>query len=99
MNSLPSPTHTHTHTHNSDREFLNEAWQLDGDGGGSEEIGCPSPTFTFVHLHGALMYAAWGLLLPLGALLGRYYRWTWPCWFIFHVICQVSRISMGRGKG
>jgi len=81
-------------TIDADRDFLNEAWQLTGDGGGSEEIGCPSPTFTFVHLHGALMYAAWGLLLPLGALLGRYYRWTWPCWFIFHVICQSAGLLL-----
>ena len=65
-------------------------WQLSGDGQDETSLGCPQPQFTYVHLHGVLMYAAWGLLFPLGVLLGRYYRWAWPCWFIFHVILQVS---------
>ena len=65
-------------------------WRLSGNG--QEESGqpCPSPQFTYVHLHGIFMYIAWGFLLPLGALLGRYYKWAWPCWFVLHVILQVS---------
>ncbi len=40
------------------------------------------------------MYIAWGLLLPLGALLGRYYRWTWPCWFVLHIIFQSGAVLL-----
>lgn len=68
--------------------FLSDVWQLRGDGNGSVIVDCPPRAFSFLHLHGVLMYAAWGLLLPLGALLGRYYRKAWPCWFILHIICQ-----------
>lgn len=69
-------------------------WELSGDGVNEPDIGCPAPQYTYVHLHGTLMYAAWGLFFPLGVLLGRYYRWTWPCWFVFHVILQVSLLTM-----
>ncbi len=65
-------------------------WMLSGDGLDQPDLGCPQEQYTYVHLHGTLMYAAWGLFFPLGVLLGRYYRWTWPCWFVFHVIFQVS---------
>ena len=70
-----------------------DVWKLtwtDMDGG---EKDCPGNYFSFVHLHGVLMYAAWGLMLPLGALLGRYYRSLWPVWFILHIIAQVYRWS------
>ena len=78
---------------------MSELWRLSGDGIDADNYGCPSPTFSFVHLHGTLMYLAWGLLLPLGALVGRYYRWTWPCGFILHVIFQVSGEEGGMGGG
>ena len=76
---------------------MSELWRLAGDGIDADNYGCPSPTFSFVHLHGTLMYLAWGLLLPLGALVGRYYRWTWPCGFILHVIFQVRGEEGGKG--
>lgn len=72
--------------------FQSDVWRLTGDGETDLDEGCPSPSFTYVHLHGLFMYVAWGLALPLGVLLGRYYRWTWPCWFIFHIILQVSML-------
>ena len=52
-------------------------------------LGCPVPPFSFVELHGVLMAAAWLLFFPAGALIGRYYRWTWPVWFVAHIILQV----------
>ena len=82
----------------SNLTLLSEVWRLSGNGSGDVDQGCLGITFTFVHLHGVLMYAAWGLFLPIGALLGRYYRWTWPLWFVLHVICQVRRIWMGMGQ-
>ena len=71
-------------------EYQQTLWRLTGDMADSEGLPCPSPQFTYVHLHGIFMYLAWGLLLPLGVLLGRYYKWAWPCWFILHIIVQVS---------
>ena len=66
-----------------------DVWQLTWVAGNSGEQDCPGVYFSFVHLHGVLMYLAWGLFLPLGALLGRYYRHYWPVWFILHIIVQV----------
>ena len=71
-----------------------DVWQLAISEGEGEEIECPGIPFSFVHLHGVIMYLAWGLLLPLGALLGRYYRHYWPVWFILHIIIQVRPICL-----
>lgn len=65
-----------------------DVWQLTWTREDGEERGCLGVYFSFVHLHGVLMYLAWGLMLPLGALLGRYYRHYWPVWFILHIIAQ-----------
>lgn len=81
---------TKLHPPSCSLEYRQNIWRLSGDGAEDTNQPCPSPQFTYVHLHGVFMYIAWGLLLPLGALLGRYYKWTWPCWFILHIICQVS---------
>lgn len=75
---------------NSDN-LLNDVWLLQGDGSNIEVISCTYTWFSSVHLHGIIMYIAWGLLLPFGALMGRYYRWSWPVWFAIHIPCQVSR--------
>ena len=99
LTSVLYPSYTCGHCTHSDPIFMSDLWRLRGDGNNADDFGCPSPTFSFVHLHGTLMYLAWGLLLPLGALLARYYRWTWPCWFILHVICQVRGGGRERGRG
>lgn len=74
-----------------DVEVLGDVWQLKWTEEDGEETDCPVTymSFSFVHLHGVLMYLAWGLMLPLGSLLGRYYRHYWPVWFIVHIIVQV----------
>ena len=73
-------------------EYQKSVWRLLGNGEGDANLPCPSPQFSYVHLHGIFMYVAWGFLLPLGALLGRYYRWAWPCWFVLHIITQVCSV-------
>ena len=80
---------------------MSDVWRLTWMDGESDEKDCPGIYFSFVHLHGVLMYVAWGLLLPLGALLGRYYRFCWPVWFILHIIVQVSesRVRWREGGG
>lgn len=80
----------HTYLCSGDDEVLADVWQLTWTPENGDERDCPGPYFSFVHLHGVLMYAAWGLMLPLGALLGRYYRRYWPVWFILHIIVQVK---------
>ena len=84
----------HAHTlilfHCYSSEYQLAIWRLSGNGEEDTNLPCPSPQFSYVHLHGIFMYVAWGFLLPLGALLGRYYKWAWPCWFVLHIICQVG---------
>lgn len=72
--------------------FQLDLWVLSGDGESDASTECLVYQFTYVHLHGVLMGTAWGLFLPLGTLLGRYYRWTWPIWFILHLNFQVCGI-------
>lgn len=79
-----------THTYSGDDEVMADVWQLTWTPEDGDEKDCPGPYFSFVHLHGLLMYIAWGLMLPLGALLGRYYRRYWPVWFVLHIIVQVK---------
>ena len=73
--------------------MLKDLWKLVVS---TDEIGtgvsleCPVFSFSFVDLHGVLMAAAWLLFFPTGALLGRYYRWTWPVWLVIHIIVHVS---------
>jgi hypothetical protein len=69
-------------------QVYSDLWLLTWTKEEGEARSCPDNYFSFVHLHGVLMYIAWGLLLPLGALLGRYYRQYWPFWFILHIICH-----------
>lgn len=74
-----------------DGVLLNDLWLLETTGGGKPQyLSCSYTWFSVLHLHGILMYIAWGLLLPFGAMMGRYYRWSWPVWFIVHVVCQVQ---------
>lgn len=74
---------------------MSDLWQLTWTKEDGEPTSCPGGDyFSFVHLHGVLMYLAWGLLLPLGTLLGRYYRSCWPFWFILHIIVQSLGVLM-----
>lgn len=68
--------------------LLNELWVMEFEPSGVEETECSDFTVTYLDLHGILMGLAWLVCLPLGALLGRYYRWAWPCWFVTHVLVQ-----------
>lgn len=78
--------------YNYSSDYLTDIWRLSGDGETDLDQGCPPPYLSYVHLHGMFMYVAWGLFLPLGALLGRYYKWAWPCWFVLHILLQVRRV-------
>lgn len=73
------------------RTLQNDLWLLQGVVSEEDILSCSVRWFSYLHLHGIIMYIAWGLLLPLGALMGRYYRRGWPVWFVVHVLCQVSK--------
>ena len=51
---------------------------------------CSRIWFSYAHLHGLLMGLPWGVLLPLGFFIARYYRTKGPLWFILHLTLQVS---------
>lgn len=53
-------------------DLLNDLWLLQGTGANATLVSCSSNWFTFLHLHGILMYIAWGVLLPFGVLIARY---------------------------
>ncbi|KAL5499655.1 hypothetical protein EMCRGX_G011109 [Ephydatia muelleri] len=77
---------------NESGTFLKDLWKLEvtvDEISTDVPLGCPALPFSFVHLHGVLMAAAWLLFFPTGALIGRYYRWTWPVWFVAHIVLQV----------
>jgi hypothetical protein len=42
-----------------------------------------------VNAHGALMLVSWGLLIPAGAVLARFFKHREPLWFHLHRSVQV----------
>jgi hypothetical protein len=73
---------------------FNDLWILSGDVEGASRFTsqCDAVWFSYAHLHGLLMGTAWGLLLPLGFLIARYYKNTKKIWFVFHVSLQVRTV-------
>ena len=57
---------------------------------GTSQYDCDRIWFSYAHLHGLMMAVAWGILLPLGFLIARYYRFLGKAWIIIHVSLQVS---------
>ncbi|KAK1268642.1 hypothetical protein QJS04_geneDACA022768 [Acorus gramineus] len=45
--------------------------------------------------HGALNIFGWGVLLPIGAIIARYFRQHDPLWFYLHTIIQFSGFIIG----
>lgn len=52
-------------------------------------------TDTLKRNHGALNIFAWGVLLPIGAIIARYCRQWDPAWFYLHIGFQVSGFIFG----
>ena len=73
-------------------EYRRDLWKLNGTVEGSQSFPsqCSRTWFSYAHLHGLLMGLPWGLLLPLGFFIARYYRTKGPLWFILHIVLQVS---------
>ena len=73
-------------------EYRRDLWKLNGTVEGSQSFSsqCSRTWFSYAHLHGLLMGLPWGLLLPLGFFIARYYRTKGPLWFILHIVLQVS---------
>lgn len=53
--------------------------------------------------HGVLALLGWGLVLPVGAIVARYFRHVDPLWYYFHVVLQfigflmvVAAVAVGR---
>lgn len=45
--------------------------------------------------HGALNVFAWGVLMPIGAIIARYFRRMDPLWFYLHVGLQFVGFIIG----
>ena len=70
--------------------YYGDLWELSGDVNGTSQYDCDRIWFSYAHLHGLMMAVAWGILLPLGFLIARYYRFLGKAWIIIHVSLQVS---------
>ena len=70
---------------------LNDLWMISGDVNKTTRLTpqCERVWFSYAHLHGLMMGVAWGLLLPLGFLIARYYKNSKMVWFVIHVTLQV----------
>ena len=89
------------HTSSFRKTTFSDLWVLNGRIEDSERMDttCNRVWFSYLHLHGLLMALAWGILLPLGALIARYYKnYNSKIWLILHVSLQVRRIWL-FGKG
>ena len=63
---------------------------LSGDVSQTEEMECNNVWFSYAHLHGLLMFLAFGLLFPLGVTIAKAFKCKKSkVLFIFHVILQV----------
>jgi cytochrome b561 len=52
----------------------------------------------YVQIHGVLNGVAWGVLIPMGAMIARYLRVfesADPAWFYLHIACQCSGYILG----
>ena len=78
-------------------EYRRDLWMLNGTVEGSQPFTplCSRIWFSYAHLHGLLMGLPWGVLLPLGFFIARYYRTKGPLWFILHLTLQVSTAVEG----
>ncbi|KAL5160821.1 Cytochrome b561 and DOMON domain-containing protein [Glycine soja] len=47
--------------------------------------------------HGILAIIGWGLILPVGAIIARYFRHKDPLWFYLHAIIQFVGFTFGLG--
>ena len=67
------------------------AISLSGDAGAasSGSLGL-DPVSVYKLVHGVLMWLAWGLLLPLGAITSRFFRQHNPLWFDLHRLFQIT---------
>ena len=70
--------------------YYGDLWELSGEVNATQVYNCDRIWFSYAHLHGLMMALAWGILLPLGFLVARYYRFCGKVWFIIHVTLQVS---------
>ncbi|TKY64084.1 integral to membrane [Spatholobus suberectus] len=47
--------------------------------------------------HGILGIIGWGLILPVGAIIARYFRHKDPLWFYLHAVIQLVGFTFGLG--
>lgn len=45
--------------------------------------------------HGILGVIGWGLILPVGAIIARYFRHKDPMWFYLHAVIQFVGFTFG----
>ncbi|CAJ1920831.1 unnamed protein product [Sphenostylis stenocarpa] len=77
---------------------LNSKGTLSFSGEQSNVAPAVDPVTVKKNIHGILNGVSWGVLFPLGVMIGRYLR-TFPsadpAWFYLHVGCQVSAYAIG----
>lgn len=55
----------------------------------------PNDIFSTIKTHGLLGLIGWGLILPVGAIVARYFRHLDPLWYYLHVVIQFIGFSIG----
>ncbi|KAH7437689.1 hypothetical protein KP509_05G084200 [Ceratopteris richardii] len=74
----------------NDHTQIIDVYTAQSFGGGS------SPHHSLKRTHGILNTLAWGIILPLGAIVGRYMRqFTDSIWFYIHVPLQILGYTLG----
>ncbi|KAJ4752566.1 Cytochrome b561 and DOMON domain-containing protein [Rhynchospora pubera] len=69
---------------------------FDFSSGGSTVPTSPSSyPYQLKRNHGALAIFSWGILLPIGAIIARYFRHKDPLWFYLHVAIQFLGYLVG----
>ncbi|XP_051132888.1 cytochrome b561 and DOMON domain-containing protein At3g61750 isoform X2 [Andrographis paniculata] len=93
--STKTPHHHHL-THHDDKISINFDFSSGNTGSSSSSVDQISPSlFKDRRTHGTLAILAWGLFLPLGAILARYLRHKESLWYYLHVGFQFIGFLLG----
>ncbi|KAL3536707.1 hypothetical protein ACH5RR_000073 [Cinchona calisaya] len=93
--TYPTPQHHHLSLHD-DKTTIN----LDFSSGGNSGSAAPSGGTSYrvddmKKAHGVLSLLGWGLFLPCGAIVARYFRHRDPLWYYVHVPIEFLGFILG----
>eukprot|EP01135_Chromosphaera_perkinsii_P007995 Nk52_evm67s1073 gene=Nk52_evmTU67s1073 len=72
----------------------NELFKLSVGSSFTNEISGTPNWFSYGMLHGLFMAISWGMLLPVGVVIARYFKHKDPLWFQLHRIIQLSGVLL-----